>query len=428
MARSASLNPASVPFFPGGLRSINDDNNGGVIFNQNIFRSGHGADADGSSIPSLSRASSDYRSVKSSPSPPHENLNNDVTPHYQSPSKPVDIGRRSPAFRPFDGKSGLPPRETRAFKDTTLNGSFESFMEGGENRFPSPPAAEGPGHPLRKASFMVPNTHDRLPPHVQPIPVNNNGSPSFLPGGALHTSTSPSSSLDSGSQFSGNDLPQQHAFDTQLRSSPLIRDLLDRLHRYELSSMEIQRDLADVQRNVNMLVERALGVPSKPEFKDPFAPVPPGPGFPMNGHRPSLGNIAPNQSPPSDDITSISQRLNTLTSSVGQLLAIQTQQMQTSHGSSNHAIIGPGQQAGELSSPPLPSHPSILGHGRPPNPRIPNPPMRTWSAGAVDIPPMRPSEPNINALVRPDLSRDKRRSVSSLLRRDSSGVCLSFRP
>ena len=65
----------------------------------------------------------------------------------------------------------------------------------------------------------------------------------------------------------------------------------------------------------------------------------------------------------------------------------------------------------------------MLGHGHPsrhdlrPGPRGPNPPMRTWSAGTLDLP-MRQPEP-----LPP---QNKRRSVSGLLRRDSSGVRVIF--
>ncbi|KLO16344.1 P-loop containing nucleoside triphosphate hydrolase protein [Schizopora paradoxa] len=73
------------------------------------------------------------------------------------------------------------------------------------------------------------------------------------------------------------------------------------------------------------------------------------------------------------------------------------------------------------------NHASLLGHGLPhrpelrPSPRNPNPPIRTWSAGTLDLP-MRPID-GLPIPGRPDgVIRDKRRSVAGLMRRDSSGL------
>jgi translation initiation factor 4A len=240
--------------------------------------------------------------------------------------------------------------------------------------------------------------------------------------------------------------------EAQLKALPLIHDILDRLVRCEYSTREIQRDLGDVHRKVNLLVERSLNVSnnatinSQPEFKDPFAPSnanaqpfnPP----PLSGPRGSVGGIAPNQISSSDDIGQISQRLNTLTTSVGQLLALQTQQ----HIQSTNTALPNGQMGGnnqqqqqqqqdlapnQMLSPPLQS--GMVGHGLPNRPdmrgppgRASNPPMRTWSAGNLDLP-MRPSESG--SLGRSNDILNKRRSVTSgavggtgLMRRESAGV------
>jgi len=217
------------------------------------------------------------------------------------------------------------------------------------------------------------------------------------------------------------------SFEAQLRASPIINDILDRLDRCERSNQEIQRDLGDVHRKVDLLVDRSLGVNAQPEFKDPFASSNLGvPG--LGGPRRSVsGGLAPNQAP--DDITQISQRLNTLTSSVGQLLALQTQQ----HIQNATSALGNNQMAGLLSQqldvPPNPMHPAhlpgatgLLGHGLPNRgaPRVSHPPMRTWSAGSLDFP-GRPSDGGVPPVGRTDGLRDKRRS-STALRRDSSSV------
>jgi translation initiation factor 4A len=215
----------------------------------------------------------------------------------------------------------------------------------------------------------------------------------------------------------------------------VINDILERLVRCEISTREIHRNLNDVHRKVDILLDRSMGFTSQPEFKDPFAPASSSSsisGPPSAMSRLSIsGNLAPNQQP-SDDIIQISQRLNTLTSSVGQLLALQTQQHMQGVGptlaGSQLATIGPSQDIppNQLLTPPLPLSGNVLGHTLPNRPEIrasrtPNPPMRTWSAGSLDLP-VRPSD-NLSALRGSDaLLRDKRRSVSGLVRRDSAGV------
>lgn len=254
--------------------------------------------------------------------------------------------------------------------------------------------------------------------------------PTTVPG-VPYTSASPVSSQNSSTRFTPAIDQQAQSFETQLKASPMIHDILDRLVRCEYTTREIQRDLGDINLKVNLLVEKALGVNnSQPEFKDPFD---------VNSnssnlikHRPSISNIAPNQAANTDDISSISHRLNTLTSSVGQLLALQTQQMQhqqsaISDGRNNSVIslnaaqldLAPNQvisSSGVVNAP-------ILGHGLPNRPdlrvRHPNPSLRTWSAGTLDLP-MRPPEQGIGR--QEAILRDKRRSASGLLRRDSSGV------
>jgi translation initiation factor 4A len=266
----------------------------------------------------------------------------------------------------------------------------------------------------------------------------------FSFGGGQRTSASPVSSLGSASQFAGSTSTTDGmtpSFDAQLKTSPVIHDLMDRLVHCEYNTREIQRDLNDIQHKVNLLLERALAMGSspqqlaQPEFKDPFALT--------NGNtasntssrpRPSVGNIAPNQhAPPIEDMPTITQRLNALTTSVGQLLALQTQQIQqTGHPlEARNSIIGLGPPQdiapNQLATPPTLSPPSLIGHtlsSRPdlrPTPRQqPNSPMRTWSSGQLDLP-IRASE---SAMSRQEpVVRDKsRRSVSGLLRRDSSGV------
>ncbi|KAF5393967.1 hypothetical protein D9757_000084 [Collybiopsis confluens] len=378
MARNATLNPASMPFFPGNRSTDNDALSALGLAHRHSFQR---HDQDRSSASSVSISPTEFRSVKSSPSPPRADEVTNSSP-FGRPSPPASIepGRPSPTFRQLDANRPFPGLENRTPR---------------ENKEP-------------------------LPTPTPPVAINSNSHASYGSGG--FTSSSPASSLDSGSQFA----PSVDNFEAQLKASPMIHDLLDRLVRCEFSTREIQRDLGDMHRKVNLLVERSLGANSQPEFKDPFASSNSGPAF---SPRPSITNIAPHQSVPADDITTISQRLNTLTSSVGQLLALQTQQLHSASNITGLPLITSGNAAALDTNPLAAPNQATLGHGLPsrtdvrPSPRIPNPPTRTWSTGTLDLP-VRGSEIN-NAAARQDSplrGGDKRRSVSGLLRRDSAGM------
>ena len=388
-------------------------------------------------------------------------------------SSPGASGARgSPAFRqagPGDADTSKPypgMMESRGREPSTVGiGSLETLLEDTSQPFLSDGGASAPTSGSPFFSHMMQGIRERQSTSTPPVAVagyknSNNGSSSrsssfntssFNTNGAF-TSSSPVSSLDSASQFN---LSNEHSLEAQLKALPLIHDILDRLVRCEYSTREIQRDLGDVHRKVNLLVERSLNtnnnphmMNSQPEFKDPFAPAglntQPFNAPASNGFRGSMsGNIAPNQTAPSDDIGQISQRLNTLTTSVGQLLALQTQQ----HVRATNSNIVNAQKTGgnnhqqqqDLAHNQMHPHPmqsnanNMLGHGLPNRPdlrtpsRAPIPPMRTWSAGTLDLP-MRPSDSG--SLGRSnDLMRDKRRSVTGgpiaagLMRRESTGVC-----
>ncbi|KAG6817433.1 hypothetical protein H0H87_008601 [Tephrocybe sp. NHM501043] len=422
MARSAALNPASMPFFPGGLRGVDDETGSSLGFGfRHTFR-----EQDRSSV---SVSSSDFRSAKSSPSP---SVDNSIDPKTKSSPEIHERPQQSPPFRQVDANRTFPGIEDRVAKDLSRVGSLDTLPEGDDNLETPGPTSGGVSTQTQGTSFFSLQQQSREQISTPPASVTHNGT--SLYGG--RTSSSPVSSLGSGSQINpGGDFPS--TFEARLKASPIIHDILNRLVQCEYVTRELQRDIGDVQHKVNLLVERSLGSSSQPEFKDPFAPANTnGHNFPppqingpmMNGPRPSLGNIAPNQSAPSDDISTISQRLNTLTSSVGQLLAIQTQQIHsTNPDMRSHSIAAINTHPGDIAPNQSlsPSNPAALGHGLPVRPeirasaRLPNPPMRTWSAGNLDLP-MRPSDPNIGR--RDNVVPDKRRSVTGLLRRDSSGV------
>jgi hypothetical protein len=405
------LNPASLPFFPGGIRPSDDVAGSGFTSG---FRHHTSREQDLTSPSSLSM-SADYRSVGSSPSPP--TAARDVPRQQLSPEP--EWSRRSPAVR----QVGPGPAVENKARESSTFGSLGTLAEG-DHLLDTP----GPEQNEVKSSGVssLPLQHGSP---TYPGAVNHGGTPVH---GGVVASSSPVSSLDSASHF--NPCPDsQLSFEAQLQASPMIHDILERIVRCECSTREIQRDLADVHRKVDFLVERSMGSVSQPEFNDPFAPNTNGFSSSSNGPRPSIGNIAPNQPVPLDDITMISQRLNTLTSSVGQLLALQTQQVQSSNvDNRSNSIISTHPQQGDISpnqitSPPAMPNSAVLGHGLPQRPDMRHsprplpPPARTWSSGTLDLP-VRSSDPNIG---RQDLTiRDKRRSATGLQRRESSGVSL----
>lgn len=387
---------------------------------------------------SISVSSSEFRSVRSSPSPPPDSDRDMRFARSASRSS----SRRSPATPQDDIDSLKSVPESEHDVENLLSNGRAPMTDGEDTPGPfSMDWMNGVRASSRGSSMheqpqfsMSVSPHDRrYTSPVAPHAVNARAS-SF---NMTFKSSSPVSSAGSASVHTSSVDQLTASFESQIKASPIVNDLLERLSRCEYSNREIQRELGEVHRKVNLLVDRSLGpMTSEPEFKNPFAlPSMNGRSLtPAGGYAPTSALIPP-QTPmvKSDDITQLSQRLNSLTTSVGQLLALQTQQhmnavtsaftpRQGSSISRQPSIdIAPNQM---VTSPPL-NQASMLGHGLPnrpelrPSPRTPNPPMRTWSAGTLELP-MRPSDATIS---RQDLMmRDKRRSVAGLMRRDSAGV------
>ncbi len=456
-SRSPALNPASTPFFPGAMR-LSDEDGGGHghghghghgLGNGNIplgFRQSIVREHQYSTSSSLSISPSDYRSVRSSPSPPQDDRDRRIDNGPLAPSS-AEFSRNSPGFRQslVDHSDKAPYSHLLSAsisRDLNISPKSQGPLDGDET--PGPTSGPIPMNGQIAASLyntMAVRSRERFgtPPVMQdPSSVRS--------GGFIHppfVSSSPSSSLDSGSHFGPSlEFAASTNLETQLRASPQFNDLLDRVGRLEGANREIHRTLDDVNRKVDVLIARVLAsnshpaLDAPPEFKDPFAPSSgPGQGFvapALNGPGPrgSMVNIAPNQTPPTEDMTTITSRLNTLASSVGQLLALQTQQLQANNSVlQSTQMMGGGLPPSDLTPglPPMLNTTAALGHGMPgrpdirQNPRAPNQPMRTWSAGTLDLPLRTTDSPQ--GMGRQDMMfRDKRRSVSTLLRRDSAGV------
>lgn len=411
--KSAALNPSSTPFFPPSMRATEEERSSG--FSSGVLTSSSSA---------LSTSPTDARS---SPSPAHDHLSF-AQPEVRFQSSAAVADGPSVAYQvELDRPSYFRTR------DGNTPGGLEALPEGDDTSgsLTAGNGAQTPGDPSTFFSVFAHHSRGRIATPPVGILGPSSRSSSFNTNGPF-VSSSPVSSLDSASQFTpSTDLPS--GLEAQLRLSPFIQDVIERLIRCEFTTQEMQRELQDVHQKLNFLVERSLSTASGgtavPEFKDPFAPPATSQSAGLNIPRQSLStNIAPNQSPPSDDISQMSQRLNTLTTSVGQLLALQTQQ----HIQNATALgrITPDIPINQPFATNIGSSATLLGHGLPNRPdlrpasRTPHPPIRTWSAGTLDLPQRMDSVATIGRIEPP---RDKRRSITgNAMRRESSVVSASF--
>ena len=446
MMRSPGLNPSSTPFFPGGTAIGKDE--GGSGFRQATHRTDPDRASTASS--SLSISPSDFRSIRSSPSPPQEDTNggdkDSPTAFRRSPTSSAEGSRGSLFIHAHEAGRSYPNVETRNGREQSLAASLE-FGAYSETETDSG-ITTGGTRQARESFFpagILASARERLA--TPPVSNDSDAFRSTIVTSNVHppNASSPSSSLDSAG-FS-NAVMDQLSFDAQLKVSPLINDIVKRLIRYESNLSEIKRNLDEVNRKVDSLLDQSTAGHA-PEFNDPFAP---GNVATLNGSRPSLAlaphqlpsnSIAPNQilnqnGPAPDEVGQISQRLNALTSSVGQLLALQTQQIQATSASlpsaSSLSGISPDVITTQPIGPSLSQH--MLGNGLPStrselrsSPRHPSQPMRTWSAGSLDLPSRGSVDSSVTTTTtrQETLLRDKRRSTVALLRRDSAGVCPSF--
>ncbi|CAE7106008.1 unnamed protein product [Rhizoctonia solani] len=174
--------------------------------------------------------------------------------------------------------------------------------------------------------------------------------------------------------------PEAASFDAHAKASPFLNDILDRLIRCEYANRDIHEELRRIADSVAFLVER----------RDP----------PLNNP------LAQSQS---DDLKQLNQRVSALTASVSQLMAIQTQSHMQNMNAGFSGAPSPVTPQLNLLDPP---QPHSINRQAPRGPM----PVRTWSSGSID-PTGRGLAPD-SAIRGPD----KRRSVTSLIRRDSASA------
>ncbi|KAG8678489.1 hypothetical protein FRC09_019793, partial [Ceratobasidium sp. 395] len=177
-------------------------------------------------------------------------------------------------------------------------------------------------------------------------------------------------------------LPDAGSFEAHVQASPFINDILDRLVRSEYAVSQVHQELHKLSRSVGFLVERA-----------------------------DQGGLALIHQPRDDEIKQLGQRVSALTASVSQLMAMQTQ---THLQNMNAGFNAPSPVTPQLGLEQLPPHAMASRGGTPRGPV----PVRTWSSGSIEV---------SNRGLAPDSAirvpnPDKRRSVSSLIRRDSASA------
>jgi hypothetical protein len=175
-------------------------------------------------------------------SPTSEGLDNAHDRFDKLPSD-TDWIRRSSIVRPMDSTKPYPPFDSALAREPSISSSLDAAS-----------AMEEPGYnPSENGSSVPPSGPSTLRPSASPsIGIQNRSRSPFS--NNLAIASSPVSSLGSGGQFTSNmDYPS--SFEAQLRASPVINDILERLVRCEISTREIHRNLNDVHRKVDILLD-----------------------------------------------------------------------------------------------------------------------------------------------------------------------------
>jgi hypothetical protein len=341
-----------------------------------------------------------------------------IAPDQREPFITVDspsIKSQPPtaALRTAEGERPYPPMESHVNRFSSDSGHTDSpddLLNSRPSVFRQ--ASLGPGFMPRQNSF----SNSLTPRHSVSIGNDHfvssglSGPPVINTSNIIHDSVLPSSPVSSVSNPSATD----RSFDAQIKNHPFLHDILDRVIRTEYVQRELSRELGALTSKINFLVERFEQADPRRSFSG--SPIP-GNLIGNNNNNmpiPPLGPL-PNVSGREDG--DISKRLDALTNSVQQILMIQQNHVSPNNGPfSNNGPVSPGGFDG-----PNMNMGGLGSLGPPPRPhsRNPPPPVRTWSAGSLDMP-LR-QEPHLG---RPDLLNQKRRSmVGNPNRRDSTAVC-----
>src|SRR5712691_1083472 len=123
MAKSAALNPASMPFFPSGSRASDEDDRLSIAFSVSGVH-----EQDRAFMSSVSLSPSDRPSVKSSPSPSSEGLDNvhDARARFDKLPSDSDWIRRSSIVRPMDAAKHFPHFDSAVAREPSVSSSLDA--------------------------------------------------------------------------------------------------------------------------------------------------------------------------------------------------------------------------------------------------------------------------------------------------------------
>lgn len=322
------------------------------------------------------------------------------------------------------------------FRQASLGGGISPFAIQRQNSFSN---SLTPRHSVSQDNIQN-NNSNYVSSALSGPPVTLNTAPAQQPP-IIHDhvlASSPVSSVSApsassaliGSGISGQD----KSFDSQIKTSPFLHDILDRVIRTEYAQRDLAREVGALTNKINFLVERLEHTDSRRSFS--ASPIPG-----MGNHNVNISPLAggglhqSNMGGGGRDDGDISKRLDALTNSVQQILMIQQHGHNNNNNGPHHPSFhgngplspggggGPGPGGFDSMAPNISLNgPGIMGPNRP-HSRNPPPPVRTWSAGSLDM----PLRQDVH-LSRPDaLLNQKRRSVvGNLVRRDSAAVRISF--
>jgi hypothetical protein len=318
----------------------------------------------------------------------------------------------TPAFRNADGERPYPPVEAHVSRFSSDSGQIDAPDDHLNSR-PSVfrQASLGPGFMPRQNSF----SNSLTPRHSVSIGNDHfvssglSGPPVINTSNIIHDSVLPSSPVSSVSNPSATD----RSFDAQIKSHPFLHDILDRVIRTEYAQRDLARELGALTSKINFLVERFEHADPRRSFSG--SPIP---GNLMgNNNNMSISPLGALPNIGGREDRDINKRLDALTNHVEQILINQQNHVSPNNGPfPNNGPVSPGGFDG-----PNMNMGGLASLGPPPRPhsRNPPPPVRTWSAGSLDMP-LR-QDPHLG---RPDLLNQKRRSiVGNMNRRDSTAVC-----
>lgn len=326
----------------------------------------------------------------------------------------------------------LPP-SGGIFRQASLGGGISPFAIQRQNSFSN---SLTPRHSVSQDNVQLNNSN-----YVSsalsgpPVTVNTSSTqqPPIIHDHVLASSPVSSTSAPSASSAFIGGLNGDKTFDSQIKTSPFLHDILDRVIRTEYAQRDLAREVGALTNKINFLVERLEHADPRRSFS--ASPIPGMGNHNMNVSPLAGGGIHQNNLGGGGGDGDISKRLDALTNSVQQILMIQQhghnnvnnngphQNHSSFHGNGPLSPGGGGPGPGGFDNMPGPNIPlngpgGIMGPNRP-HSRNPPPPVRTWSAGSLDMPLRQEVH-----LSRPDaLLNQKRRSVvGNLVRRDSAAT------